>query len=46
MRASSLKALAFLALLAGSGAAAAVEGQPLQGIRRVVFVGDSITYAE
>jgi lysophospholipase L1-like esterase len=45
MRASSLKALAFLSLLAGSGAAAAVEGQPLQGIHRVVFVGDCITYA-
>ena len=45
MRASSLKALAFLSLLTGSGTAAAAEGQPLQGIRRVVFVGDSITYA-
>ncbi len=35
MRASSLRALAFLSLLAGSGivAAAAAEGQPLQGIR-------------
>ena len=33
MRASSLKALSFLSLLAGSGTAAAAEGQPLQGIR-------------
>lgn len=45
MPASSLKDLVFLSLLAGSGTAAAAEGQPLQGIRRVVFVGDSITYA-
>ena len=27
------------------GTAGAAEGQPLQGIRRVVFLGDSITYA-
>lgn len=47
MRFSSTKALTLLSLLAGSGIAAAAEaeGQPLQGIRRAVFIGDSITYA-
>ena len=49
MRASSLGALTLLLLLVGIASAARAageaEGQPPQGIRRVVFVGDSITYA-
>jgi lysophospholipase L1-like esterase len=45
MRVSSFKAFVFVLLMAGRSSAVAGEGQPLQGVRRVVFVGDSITYA-
>ena len=47
MPASTLKTLTFLLLLSscGTGIAADPEKSPLQGVRRVVFLGDSITYA-
>jgi lysophospholipase L1-like esterase len=45
MRRSSLVTASLLLLLSGSSPTSAADPPPLAGVRRVVFLGDSITYS-